>query len=304
MRTPSLIALGIVALASLPVSASNWSDTFVGWRYGTQFREPGLIPTIEKNILQLNHVSGWDYGVNFFNVDMLFSSNGDPAQNASASTFGGGQPSPGVSGANEVYVVYHSTFNLSKVFKTNLSAGIIKDISVTAGLEFNSKSNTFGSKKRFVSFGPTINFAVPKGFFDVGIWLCHEQNANGVVPYGKNAVIGAVDFKTDYEISAAWGIPFNMGPVACEFKGFANYLGAKGKDGFGNETKPETLSDISVMFDISGAFGRKHGAAFIGVGFEYWNNKFGGANFTAPAATPWLNNQKVTAPMAQLEFHF
>ena len=297
MRTLRTTALALVALAALPVSAANWSDTFVGWRYGTQFREPGLTGTLEKNILQLNHVSGWEYGTNFFNVDMLFSSTGDPAQNASAPNFGGGQPGYGVPGTNEVYVVYHSTFNLSKVFKTNLSAGIVKDISITAGVEANAKANAFGSKKRFISLGPTINFAVPKGFFDVGIWFCHEQNYNGVV-------MKAVDFKTDYEISAAWGIPFNMGPVAAEFKGFANYLGSKGKDGFGVETKPETLSDISVMVDISGLFGRKHGAAFIGVGFEYWNNKFGGANFTAPAGKPYENNQKVTAPMAQLEFHF
>jgi hypothetical protein len=306
MKKLTLAALGIVALASLPAQAANWSDTFVGWRYGTQFREPGLTGTIEKNILTLNHVSGWEYGTNFFNVDMLFSSAADPAQNAGALPASGypgtpnpsaGQPQPGITGTDEVYVVYHSTFNMSKVFKTNLSAGIIRDISVTAGLEFNAKANQFGSRKRFVSFGPTINFAVPKGFFDVGIWACHEQNYNGVV-------MKPVDFKTDYEISAAWGIPFEMGPVAAEFKGFANYLGAKGKDGFGIETKPETLADIALMVDISNVFGRKHGAVFIGAGFEYWNNKFGGENFTAPSTAPWLNNQRVTAPMAQLEIHF
>jgi len=297
MKKLTLAALGIVALASLPASAANWSDTQLGWRYGTQFREPGLAGTIEKNILSLTHVSGWDYGTNFFNVDMLFSSNADPAQNAQAPNFGGGQPGYGVPGTDEVYVVYHSTFNMSKVLKTSLSAGIVRDISFTAGLEFNAKANSFGSKKRFVSFGPTINFAVPKGFFDLGFWGCHEQNYNGVV-------MKAVDFKTDYEISAAWGIPFEMGPVAAEFKGFANYLGAKGKDGFGVDTKPETLADLALMFDISSAFGRKHGAVFVGAGFEYWNNKFGGANFTAPANAPYMNNQRVTAPMAQLEIHF
>jgi hypothetical protein len=58
------------------------------------------------------------------------------------------------------------------------------------------------------------------------------------------------------------------------------------------------------MVDISNVFGRKHGAVFIGAGFEYWNNKFGGENFTAPSTAPWLNNQRVTAPMAQLEIHF
>ncbi|GLH71732.1 hypothetical protein GETHLI_02340 [Geothrix limicola] len=296
MNTLPIKALALV-LAALPLAAADWSDTWAGWRYGTQFREPGLAGTIEKNIFQLTHVSGWEYGTNFFNVDMLFSSNQDPAQNSNAPNFGAGQPGNGVTGTNEVYVVYHSAFNLSKVFKTSLAAGPIRDISLTAGLEFNAKANTFGSRKRFISFGPTVNFAVPKGFLDVGIWACHEQNFNGVV-------MKPVDFKTTFEISAAWGIPFSVGPVDAEFKGFANYLGTKGKDGFGVETKPETLSDIALMFDISSVFGRKPKAVYLGAGFEYWNNKFGGENNTAPASTPWLNNQRVTAPMVQLEIHF
>jgi nucleoside-specific outer membrane channel protein Tsx len=296
MKIISLVALGLVALASAPAHAANWSDTSIGYRYGTQFREPGLVGTLTKDIVSLTHVSGWDYGSNFFNVDMLMSNGSDPAQNAKAPNFGGGQPGYGVSGANEVYVTYHSAFSLGKIFKTNMAFGPVKDISFTGGLEFNSKENEFASKKRFLLAGPTINFNVKGGFFDLGIWACHEQNYNGVV-------MKSVDFKTTYEISAAWGVPFEMG-VGAEFKGFANYVGAKGKDGFGVETKPEILADLAVMFDISGVFGRKPKAVFVGVGYEFWNNKFGGVNNTAPANMPWTNNERVTAPMAQLEIHF
>lgn len=294
MKILSLAALGLVALTAVPASAANWSDTSLGYRYGTQFREPGLAGTLTKDIVSLTHVSGWDYGTNFFNVDMLMSNANDPAQNAKT---GGGQPSAGVPGTNEVYVTLHPSFSLGKIFKTNLGFGPIRDISLTAGLEFNAKGNEFASRKRFLLVGPTFNFNIKNGFFDLGIWAVHEQNYNGVV-------LKSVDFKTTYEISAAWGIPFELGPVGAEFKGFANYLGTKGKDGFGVETQHETLADIAVMFDISGVFGRKPKAVFIGVGFEYWNNKFGGENNTAPAATPWANNQRVTAPMAQLEIHF
>ena len=40
MKKLTLAALGIVALASLPVSAADWSDTSFGYRTGSKFQEP------------------------------------------------------------------------------------------------------------------------------------------------------------------------------------------------------------------------------------------------------------------------
>jgi hypothetical protein len=132
---------------------------------------------------------------------------------------------------------------------------------------------------------------VPSGFLDLGLLACHEQNYNGIV--GQS-----VDFKTTYMVSTAWGIPFQMGTVGAEFKGYANYVGAKGKDGFGIETKPETLANLSLLFDISPLFGGKK-KVYLGPGFEYWNNKFGGPNNDGPAPA---TNKTVTAPMLQIHF--
>jgi len=298
MKKLTLAALGIIALAALPVSAANWSDTSIGYRYGTQFREPGLMGTIEKNIVSLTHVSGWDYGQNFFNVDMLMSSKQDPAMNTNNQVpYSGGQPQEGITGANEVYVTYNSSLSLGKLTKSNLAFGPVKDISLTGDFEFNSKENSFASKKRFIAFGPTFAFNVKNGFASLGIWACHEQNYNGVT-------LKPVDFKTDFELTLAWGLNYKLG-VPVEFKGFCNYLGSKGKDGFGADTKPETLCDMALMFDVSQFIGRKKGAVSIGPGFEFWNNKFGGANYTnTNPSTPYNNNQPVHAFMAQAEIHF
>jgi nucleoside-specific outer membrane channel protein Tsx len=274
------LALALLVAAALPLSAADWSDTFIGYRTGTQFREPGIDGTVKKNIVQLGHVSGWAYGTNFFNVDMLMSDRNDPTAS-------------GNGGANEVYALYRGSLSLGKLTKTDLGFGPVRDISLTAGFDFNAKDNAFASKKRFLVAGPTFNFKVPAGFFDLGVWASHEQNYNGIV--GKS-----VDFKTTYLISAAWGIPFQMGEVGAEFKGYANYEGAKGKDGFGVETKPETLANLTLMFDISPLFGTKK-KVYVGPGFEYWNNKFGGPNNDGPAPA---TNKRVTAPMAQLQIHF
>lgn len=289
MKILSIAALGLVALATVPASAANWSDTLIGYRTSTQYREPAIMGTTEKNIFTLSHASGWDYGTNFFNVDMLMSTGSDPAVNAKAK-----------SGANEVYVVYRTALNLGKVFKTDLGFGPVRDLSITAGGDYNAKDTNFGSKKRFLVLGPTLNFKVKNGFFDLGLWACHEQNYNGIT--GRS-----VDFKTTYILSSAWGVPVTMGPVSAEFKGYANYVGPKGKDGNGVETVAETLADVNFLFDVSGLIGRKPKAICLGPGFQYWNNKFGGANYTASASIPFdnfKNNVKVTALQLVLQVHF
>lgn len=277
----SRFALALLALVALPATAADWSDTFLGYRTSPQFREPGIDGTVQKDILQLSHVSGWAYGSNFFNADMLMSDKKDPAAGSTTT------------GANEVYVVYRGSLSLGKLSRSNLGFGPVRDISLTAGGDFNAKNNDFASKKRFLVFGPTLNFNLTSGFLDLGVWACHEQNYNGIV--GKT-----VDFKTTYMVSAAWGIPFQMGSVGTEFKGYANHVGAKGKDGFGVETVPETLANLSLLFDISSLFGTKK-KVYLGAGYEYWNNKFGGENHDGPAPA---SNKPVHAPMLQVQVHF
>lgn len=269
-----------LCLLGLSLAAADWSDTSMGYRYGTQFREPGIDGTVGKNILQLTHASGWAYGSHFFNADLLMSDQSDPSNQ-------------GTSGASEVYVVYRGALSLGKLSGRPLAFGPVKDVSMTFGFDFNAKNTAFAPKKRFLVVGPTLNFKLQSGFLDLGVWACREQNYNGIV--GQ-----AVDFDPTFVISTAWSIPLQMGPLQASFQGFANYVGAKGRDGFGVETKPETLANLSLLFDIGAAFGAKN-KVYLGGGLEYWNNKFGGSNHEGPAP---LTNRRVTAPMAQLQIHF
>ena len=296
MKKFTLTALGIVALAALPVSAANWSDTFVGYQYSNQFRDPGLLGTQVKNRLELSGAAGWDYGTNFFDVNMLSATKSSPAND----TYG--QPQKGVPGNTEVYVVYRSSFDLGKIFKTNLSFGPVREVDFVVGFDFDSQDNQFASNKKLMMAGPQFGFKVDHGFWNLGIGACREANYNGVVQQ-------EVDFKTQAMLWTAWHKGFELG-VPVTFKGWANFVSSKGKDGFAElykepaNTKPEIVGDMYLMFDVSRIFGHKNGAVFIGPGFEYWNNKFGGANFTAPASTPWLNNQRTTALMLSAEIHF
>src|SRR5947208_4152506 len=97
----SLLALSALTCMQ-PAQAADWSDTSIGYRYGTRFAEPFNNSDITKNIVNLSHVSGYKYGKNFFNVDFLMSSDADPSSAGAAS------------GAHEAYVVYRHTLDLGK----------------------------------------------------------------------------------------------------------------------------------------------------------------------------------------------
>lgn len=105
-------ALAVACLViSLQAEAYNWSDTYIGYRYGTELREPANPHEIEKHILTLNHVSGYEYGQNFFNLDILQSNSQDPA----AGTNGPHE------GATKFYLTYRHQLPFGKLFGLPLS---------------------------------------------------------------------------------------------------------------------------------------------------------------------------------------
>lgn len=297
MKKLTVAALGLAALASLPAAAANWSDVYLGWQYSNRFRDPGIATNETKHRLELSGTAGWDYGVNFFDVNMLAASSMAPANNTT------GQPKQDVPGDTEVYVAYRSTFDLGKIFKANLAFGPVKEVGWVAGFDFDSTDNKFASNKKFIMTGPQVSFDIAKGFWNLGLAACREKNYNGIVEK-------EVNFKTGFMVSTAWSRTFDIG-IPMVWHGWANYLGAKGKDGFGVDTKPETLGDMYLMFDCSALFGRKAGAFLVGPGYEFWNNKFGGRNVAfddpavvGPGGGPWNANSQVNALMIAAEFHF
>src|SRR4051794_14857555 len=101
-KATSALLCGLAGFSAIQARAADWSDTSIGWRYGTQFAEPFNTKDITKNILSLTHVSGYKYGVNFFNVDLLMSDSNDPGSLTQTS------------GAQEAYIVYRNTVDIGK----------------------------------------------------------------------------------------------------------------------------------------------------------------------------------------------
>ena len=283
-----LAATAAAAAAALQVQlaqAADWSDTQIGYRYGTSFGEPYEGNNIIKNIVDLQHASGYKYGTNFFNVDLLISDSADPSGPSAKS------------GAHEVYVMYRHFLDTGKVIGKDLSFGPVRGVGITAGFDFNSKSDAgYNSKKRMLLAGPTLQMKVP-GFLSISVLQIWESNA----PCNdySNTCVSRYSYKPHPMLALAFGIPFHIGPVALSYEGYANYIASKGTDEFGGPTKPETHWDSEIMYDIGELLGAKSKTFKLGFEYEYWKNKFGN-----PADGPAGNGAFARTPMVRVEYHF
>jgi hypothetical protein len=278
-RTKYIVAAIATALMSGAASAADWSDTALSLRYGTKFAEPydnnadGSRKDIKKEIIGLTHVSGYKYGTNFFNVDLLFSDKNDP---------GGG--TPGNPGAQEAYVVYRHMLDIGKVSGASFKYGPMRGLGLTAGFDTNSKNDGYASKKRMLVIGPTVMLDVP-GFVNVSALLFDESNAPAGLP-------SRYTYKKHGALEVDWGVPVAALPLS--FNGYALYIGSKGKNEFGGSTAPETHIDMSLMYEAVPKILK------VGLEFEYWRNKFGNPTQT-PGAGP---GGTARTPMIRVEYHF
>jgi nucleoside-specific outer membrane channel protein Tsx len=280
------IALVALAAAAVGVHAADWSDTSLAFTTGTKYAEPFGSTNITKNIYSFKNVSGDKYGQNFFNVDMLQSNSEDKVAN-------------GNSGAQEVYAVYRRLFDLQKITGKSYAFGPVKNMGVTAGFDWNTKNDTYASKKRMLVVGPTFMMDVKQGFFDVSLLMLDESNApNTMARY---------HYQNHAALSFVWGLPTGVNNLS--FEGWADYIAPKGtaEDGV-TSTKAETHFNGALMYDISASVGASKNTFKVGAGYEYWKNKFGNPTTSAVnfASTPQQAGPGATAktPFVKAEYHF
>jgi len=286
LRAPLMAAAATaMSLAATGAQAANWSDTSVGFRTGTSFAEPFNTKDIKKNIFNFNHVSGYNYGSNFFNVDFLMSDKNDPAGANSTN------------GAQEAYVVYRHTLDMAKITGMNLSFGPIKTINATVGFDWNAKTDAgYNSKKRMLVAGPTFAINIPAGFLNVGLYQLWESNA----PFNTFSGVSTPRYHYDAHpmLNLVWGIPLGK-ETGFSFEGFANFITSKGKNEFGGDTAAETNIDMQVMYDASSFIGAKPKTFKVGIEYQYWKNKFGN-NASGPAGSGAF----AKTPMVRVQYHF
>jgi nucleoside-specific outer membrane channel protein Tsx len=258
-------------------SAMEWSDTSIGWRYGTKFREPFIDEDIHKNIVNLQHASGYKYGTNFFNADLLMSDKHDPGNNSE--------------GAQEAYIVYRNTIDIGKVFDREFKyGGVVRGFGATLGFDLNTKNDaSYSSKKRMLVVGPTLMIDVP-GFLNIGLYELFESNA----PIG---ITSRYNYDPHPMLDFTWGIPIGGSPFV--WQGYLDFAASKGKDEFGGDTAPETHMDTQIMLDVGRVLGGPKDTFKIGLEYEYWENKYGNNHKGAAGDSAFAKT-----PMIRAEYHF
>ena len=265
-----------MTLAAGQAQAFDWSDTQLRAWYGPNFREPGVHGDIAKEILSGTHADGYEWGSNFFNIDFLKSDRRDAS-------------SDGRDGALEVYAVYRHDLSLNKISGTKAFAfGPIRDVMVEVGADANTKDTTFDSEKRMPVAGLAFAFDVP-GFWQVAFLWDKEFSHNGIV--GRNVIYNSTE-----RFETSWDRPFMLGGQAMDFEGFGLINAPKGTDGFGAKTKTEYLAHPKLMADVGADFDDP-GHLKIGVGYEYWLNKFGNDHTS-------VYGSEANAFFGEVDYHF
>jgi nucleoside-specific outer membrane channel protein Tsx len=287
-NTTKLAVCATMLLACGASQAADWSDTAISWRHGNAFREPFNGTNIRKDIVAITQSSGYKYGVNYFNIDLLQSDHNDPGSLTQKS------------GAQEAYVVYRHTLDIGKVMGQDLAYGYVKGVGATFGFDWNTKNDVgYNSRKRMLVLGPTLMWDVP-GYLNTSVLLLRESNA----PSGAFPPISQVTDRYSYEthpmLSMNWGIPVSFqGIEGLSFEGYLNWIAAKGRDEVGNSTGAETHIDMQLMYDVGRHFNLPQKRFRVGLEYELWNNKFGNTE-----QTTGNRGQRATTPMVRAEYHF
>lgn len=273
-----ILGLSILSL-SIGAEAADWSDTAISWRYGTQFREPFNGNKITKNIFGLTHVSGYAYGSNYFNVDLMQSDSKDAASNSSST------------GAQEAYVVYRHTFDIGKIRGTPIELGPINGAGVVLGFDWNTKNDAYSSKKRMLVLGPSLMWKLPAGYLNTAAVMLYESNAPGTMKRKYYDLHPAV--------VANWGVPILETPFS--FEGFAMWTAKKGKNEFGKSTGAEFNLDAQVMWDVGRTVFSSPKKLRVGIEYQYWRNKFGN---TMDQSSPAGGGSTASSPMVRVQYYF
>lgn len=236
------------AFAVSPALAADWSNTSIGVSYGRDYREPVNPEKIAKTIYNMTHVSGDKWGTNLLSGDIFVSNSKDPANNS---------VSGNTDGAVEIYTFYRRTLSLNALTDNAFASARIKDVSLSARVDMGTKNSALAPRPRKVRLGALVDLPIDKGFWQVGVDYYRESTNN-------NFFGGSFSYDPTWATSTSWSVPFGIGT----FGGFVDVIGKKGTHGTGPESAVETMARATYMIPVGRGFD-------VGVGFEYWKNKYG-----------------------------
>jgi len=156
-----IIALGVLALSSLPLNAEvQWQDFSVTYLNGSNYRVDGP----DKQVLTFEHVAGESWGDSFLFLDHLRGDNGNRSN----------------------YAEWSPRLSLSKLSGSEFKYGIINDVLFTSTVEMSSLQTNF-------LYGVATDLTVP-GFQYLKLNF-YRRNNDGVEDNWQLTTTWGVPFK-------------------------------------------------------------------------------------------------------------
>jgi nucleoside-specific outer membrane channel protein Tsx len=215
------IALLTMSLLILVVSveramAANLGNNEIQLLWGSGFKLGSAAPDdTDVLTMTINHNSTWDYGSNFFFVDLNKETNGDRE--------------------TSFYSEIYPSLSLAKITGADLSLGPVTDIQPTAGLNISDTSGIYllGVKLPLDLPGPAT------GSIQLYSYTTYRD------PQDR-------DLDTTYQVTFTWFAPFTLGEDRWRFSflGFADYIGSRGSG-----LTWRVVAQPQIRFDLGHLFG-------------------------------------------------
>jgi nucleoside-specific outer membrane channel protein Tsx len=198
------------SLSSQACLSFDWTSTNLQQLYGRDFE----FGESERFTTTIEHANGWDYGQNFFFVDI-----------AARDDVG-----------MEVYAELYTYLSFNKISGSQLSLGPIKDISLLAGLNISNEPED----DHFSAYLLGLSFDLSNEYFD---YLQLD-----IAAYKSDDVSN----KYGLQITPVWSVPFELGSLKFKFRGFTDFRtgNTTNSANFHILAQPQMLLDVGDLAGI------------------------------------------------------
>nr|WP_233520589.1 hypothetical protein [Flocculibacter collagenilyticus] len=245
----SVVALGAFTLPA--AQAADWSVTEMHFQYG-ELDTPTFVNNAsvssDTRVITLQNASGWKYGDTFFFVDYLDDDNGDSFNNG------------------DFYGEIYLNFSMSKIFDRKFRKGGLSDIGFLLGVNAAADAKVL----KYLP-GVRLSWDVPGFAFLNTDFTAYIDDSDGVT------FSGAPTEDDSYMLDINWMYPFEIGNQQFNIQGHIEFIGARTNE-FGEPVKNWVLAQPQIRWDMGNAMFNQKNQLFVGIEYQYWNNKLGDAN--------------------------
>jgi nucleoside-specific outer membrane channel protein Tsx len=186
-----------------------WTSHNLQVLYGNDFQ----LGDKSRPTMTLEHSDGWQYGSNFFFVDMVDRND------------------VGI----ELYSELYSYLSFNKISGLNSSFGIVKDISLMVGLNIGNKPESDSFKAYLLG----LNFDLTNDWFNyLNLSVSAYKDDNLKHKYGL-------------QVTPVWSLPFELAGIKFKFRGFTdfNFGNTNAAKNFSILSQPQLLLDVGDLAD-------------------------------------------------------